>query len=305
MNKQNSIFLKVYLKTGLLVLICSLVSCINNHRIPYKDARKGAVSGPKNYTQPQDDGAPWWQVDVSKIPDAVPQPHLGPYKAAPYKVFGVQYYPMQDGRSYHAVGEASWYGTKFHGRNTASGEKYDLYGMTAAHKTLPLPTYVKVTNLENGKSVVVRVNDRGPFYSDRVIDLSFAAAEKLGYARKGVAKVKIEGIDPRKWQAQNIKPKPINVSKNKASSLPLKEVNNHQTGLYLQVGAFSVLGSAQNLMTQLQSLFSTPAFIVPIEQNNILLYRVRLGPFDDFIKAQKLSDEIKQNNLGSASMVKI
>ena len=100
------------------------------------------------------------------------------------------------------VGTASWYGTKFHGQATANGETYDLCGMTAAHKTLPLPSYVRVTNLDNGKSVIVRVNDRGPFYSDRVIDLSFAAAKKLGYAETGTARVKVEGIDPVQWWAQ-------------------------------------------------------------------------------------------------------
>jgi len=301
---MDSKFLPFLKNLVLLLIVCALTGCINNHRIPYKDARKGEISGPKNYKQSQDDGAPWWQVDVSKIPDAVPRPHLGPYKIAPYKVRGVQYYPISNGHSYREIGEASWYGTKFHGRNTANGEKYDLYGMTAAHKTLPLPTYVKVTNLANNKSVIVRVNDRGPFYSNRIIDLSFAAAQKLDFARKGVAKVKVEGIDPRKWQAQNIKPQPINRSKT-AQNLPLKEINNPKSGLYLQVGAFSIMGSAQNLMAQLQNLSDTPAFIVPVKQNDVLLYRVRLGPFDDFIKAQKLSDIIKQNNLGTANIVKI
>lgn len=124
---------------------------------------------------------------MSRIPDAVPMPHNGSVKANPYTVLGKTYYPMNDARAYRMVGTASWYGTKFHGQATANGETYDLYGMTAAHKTLPLPSYVRVTNLDNGKSVIVRVNDRGPFYSDRVIDLSFAAAKKLGYAETGTA----------------------------------------------------------------------------------------------------------------------
>ncbi|MFP3519286.1 septal ring lytic transglycosylase RlpA family protein, partial [Pseudomonas sp. SIMBA_077] len=105
-----------------------------------------------------------------------------------------------------ASGTASWYGTKFHGQNTANGEVYDLYGMSAAHKTLPLPSYVKVTNLDNNRSVILRVNDRGPFYSDRIIDLSYAAAKKLGYAETGTARVKVEGIDPQQWWAQRGRP---------------------------------------------------------------------------------------------------
>ncbi|EXF42919.1 RlpA family lipoprotein [Pseudomonas sp. BAY1663] len=135
-------------------------------------------------------------------------PHYGPVKANPYTVLGKTYYPISDGRRYSATGTASWYGTKFHGQPTANGEKYDLYGMSAAHKTLPLPSYVKVTNLDNGKSVTLRVNDRGPFYSDRIIDLSFAAAKKLGYAESGTARVKVEGIDPQAWWAEQGRPVP-------------------------------------------------------------------------------------------------
>ena len=169
----------------------------------------GAISGPGDFNRPHKDGAPWWDVDVSRIPDAIPMPHYGPVKASPYTVFGKQYYPIPDARRYQAVGPASWYGTKFHGQATANGETYDLYGMTAAHKTLPLPSYVRVTNLENGKSAILRVNDRGPFYSDRIIDLSFAAAKKLGYAESGTARVKVEGIDPHEWWAQQGRPVPM------------------------------------------------------------------------------------------------
>ena len=141
-------------------------------------------------------------------------PHYGPVKASPYVVFGKQYFPIQDARRYQAVGPASWYGTKFHGQATANGETYDLYGMTAAHKTLPLPSYVRVTNLENDKVVILRVNDRGPFYSDRIIDLSFAAAKKLGFAEKGTARVKVEGIDPHEWWAQQGRPVPLVLANN-------------------------------------------------------------------------------------------
>ena len=155
------------------------------------------------------DGAPWWDVDVSRIPDATPTLHTGPYKANPYTVLGKTYFPLQESKTYVASGTASWYGTKFHGQNTANGEVYDLYGMSAAHKTLPLPSYVRVTNLDNNKSVVLRVNDRGPFYSDRIIDLSYAAAKKLGYAETGTARVKVEGIDPQQWWAAKGRPAPL------------------------------------------------------------------------------------------------
>lgn len=159
----------------------------------------------------QKDGAPWWDVDVSKIPDATPTLHTGAYKANPYTVLGKTCFPLQDSKTYVQSGTASWYGTKFHGQNdTANGEVYDLYGMSAAHKTLPLPSYVRVTNLDNNRTVILRVSDRtGPFYSDRIIDLSYAAAKKLGYAETGTARVKVEGIDPAQYWAQRGKPAPL------------------------------------------------------------------------------------------------
>ena len=178
-----------------------LVSCSSNR--PTQQSGNVVRSKPGlDINRAHKDGAPWWDVDVNKIPDATPTVHTGPYKANPYTVLGKTYYPMQDSRNYRAEGTASWYGTKFHGQNTANGELYDLYGMSAAHKTLPLPAYVRVTNLANGRSVILRVNDRGPFYSDRIIDLSYAAAKKLGYAEIGTAHVRVEGIDPQQWWAQ-------------------------------------------------------------------------------------------------------
>jgi rare lipoprotein A len=146
----------------------------------------------------QDDGpherAP---VDVSAIPDAVPRHE--PYRAAnskPYTVLGVGYTPLADARGYRERGIASWYGKKFHGKPTASGESYDMYAMTAAHRTLPLPCYVRVRNLENGRSVVVRVNDRGPFLHNRLIDLSYSAAARLGIVDRGTGIVEVEVVGP-------------------------------------------------------------------------------------------------------------
>src|SRR5690606_6038670 len=135
---------------ALAVLGLALASC-SSSRAPQPVAPGSQpISGPADYNRPHRDGAPWWDVDVSRIPDAVPMPHYGRFKANPYTVMGKTYYPIQDSRRYVATGIASWYGTKFHGQATANGEAYDLYGMTAAHKTLPLPSYVRVTNLENG-----------------------------------------------------------------------------------------------------------------------------------------------------------
>ncbi|MGB4072296.1 septal ring lytic transglycosylase RlpA family protein [Pseudomonas sp.] len=296
----------------------------------------GAISGPGDYKQPHRDGAPWWDVDVSRIPDAVPMPHYGPVKASPYTVFGKQYYPIPDARRYQAVGPASWYGTKFHGQATANGETYDLYGMTAAHKTLPLPSYVRVTNLDNGKSAILRVNDRGPFYSDRIIDLSFAAAKKLGYAESGTARVKVEGIDPHEWWAQQGRPVPLVLAapqqvaqakpvaqpiaqpveqyspppqQHAAAVLPVqidakKNASVAVSGLYLQVAAFANPDAAELLKAKLSEMVAAPVFISSVVRNQQILHRVRLGPVGSQGEAEQLQDSVRLANLGQPTLVK-
>lgn len=139
-----------------------LVASCSTSRAPQQKPTNTVRSMPGlDINRAHKDGAPWWDVDVSRIPDATPTLHTGPYKANPYTVLGKTYFPIQESKNYVASGTASWYGTKFHGQNTANGEVYDLYGMSAAHKTLPLPSYVRVTNLDNNRSVILRVNDRG------------------------------------------------------------------------------------------------------------------------------------------------
>ena len=146
------------------------------------------------YSQHQD-SAPTFEHHPPDFTDAEPKyEQYRAWNSRPYEVLGKRYFPMQTGKGYEETGYASWYGQKFHGHLTSNGETYDMFAMTAAHKTLPLPSYVKVTNLANGKTAVVRVNDRGPFHSDRIIDLSYAAAQKLGYQKHGTAKVKLEVI---------------------------------------------------------------------------------------------------------------
>tara|TARA_X000001388_G_C2225049_1_gene120809 strand:- start:1230 stop:1982 length:753 start_codon:yes stop_codon:yes gene_type:complete len=247
--------------------------------------------------------------DVSQIPDAVPTPHTGAYKASPYTVLGQRYHPMQDGRSYREEGTASWYGTKFHGQNTANGELYDLYGMTAAHKTLPLPSYVEVTNLENGRKVIVRVNDRGPFYSDRIIDLSFAAAKKLGYSDQGTAHVLVQGIDPVAWQQQNnpnylvtreaVSDAPV------AAALPPEPVENVQTGLYLQVGAFSSNQAAEALRQRVQGVVGGTVWVSPVQVDTRTLHRVRVGPLASQDEARRMIETLRVANLGTPTLVTV
>ena len=321
---------------GALALL--LASCSSTRAPqPVAPLKPGAaISGPGEYNRPHKDGAPWWDIDVSRIQDAVPMPHYGPVKASPYTVFGKQYYPISDARRYTAVGTASWYGTKFHGQATANGEAYDLYGMTAAHKTLPLPSYVRVTNLDNQRSVILRVNDRGPFYSDRIIDLSFAAAKKLGYAESGTARVKVEGIDPHEWWAQQGRPVPLvlaapqQVAKVQAIPQPVAEPLEHYSpppqqhaaavlpvqidakknasvgasGLYLQVGAFANPDAAELLKAKLSDTVAAPVFISSVVRNQQILHRVRLGPIASRGEAEQLQDSVRLANLGQPTLVK-
>ncbi|MCQ4321900.1 septal ring lytic transglycosylase RlpA family protein [Stutzerimonas stutzeri] len=296
--------------------------------------KTAGISGPGDYSRPHKDGAPWWDVDVSSIPDATPTPHNGPFKANPYTVLGKTYYPIGDGRNYRATGTASWYGTKFHGQPTANGEKYDLYGMSAAHKTLPLPSYVQVTNLDNGKTVVLRVNDRGPFYSDRIIDLSFAAAKKLGYAETGTARVKVEGIDPERWWAERGQPAPMVLAQpqkvakpspgalaqaveqytppptqHAGANVPVEVATGNRraangTGVYLQVGAFANPDAAQLLRDKLSSLTEAPVFVSSVVHQEQILHRVRLGPIDSPDEATQLEQSVRLANLGSPHRVR-
>ncbi len=298
-------------------------------------SRSATAARDSSYARPHRDGAPWWDVDVSKIPDAVPTPYAGPLKANPYTVMGQTYFPLQDASRYSAVGTASWYGTKFHGQATANGEAYDLYGMTAAHKTLPLPCYVRVTNLDNGRSVILRVNDRGPFYSDRIIDLSFAAAKKLGYAETGTARVKVEGIDPLRWQAGQgqtstaallvMAPDPAVTAAVAAASRtperwtpppaqhaaavvpgalgPSAGSQPASGGLFIQVGAFANPDAAELLKDRLSGMVSAPVFISPVVRNQQVYHRVRLGPVASASEAARLEDSVRLARLGEPRRV--
>lgn len=290
-----------YLLFGGLVLLAACSST------PQSGPAAGS-GGETGGARPLHDGPPSYMQDVSLIPDAVPTPHTGAYKASPYTVLGQRYQPMQDGRSYREEGTASWYGTKFHGQHTANGEVYDLYGMSAAHKTLPLPTYVKVTNLENGRQVIVRVNDRGPFYSDRIIDLSFAAAKKLGYADQGTAHVRVEGIDPVAWQQQNnpsylvtreaVAEAPV------AAALPAEPVENVQAGgYYLQVGAFSSDQAAQALRQRVMGLVGNNVRVSPVQIDSRTLHRVRVGPLSTQDEARRMMETLRVANLGTPALV--
>ena len=222
------------------------------------------------------DSAPKKKIDVETIPNAIPkrEPKSRYGNPESYVVFGKRYYVMDSGKGYIEKGIASWYGTKFHGRRTSSGETYDMYAMTAAHKSLPLPTYVKVTNLSNDKFIVVKVNDRGPFHENRIIDLSYTAAIKLDIIQKGTGLVEVKAIDPEE-------PKEDNLVKD-------DKISTQDTSFYIQVGTFSKLESAKILKQKLGSFGDNLIKISNVIVSGNTLYRVRIGPFTD----TKLSDSI-------------
>ncbi|HJR27124.1 MAG TPA: septal ring lytic transglycosylase RlpA family protein [Pseudomonas sp.] len=324
------------LKLMAFAALAVLVASCSTSRSPTQKSSTAVRSAPGlDINRAHKDGAPWWDVDVTRIPDATPTLHSGPYKANPYTVLGKTYFPLQESRTYVASGTASWYGTKFHGQNTANGEVYDLYGMSAAHKTLPLPSYVRVTNLDNNKTVILRVNDRGPFYSDRIIDLSYAAAKKLGYAETGTARVKVEGIDPQQWWAAKGRPAPLMLNEPKiaqnsapvitasagtveqwtpppqqhaAAVVPVqidakKNASVPASGQYLQVGAFANPDAAELLRSKLSGMVSAPVFISSIVRNQQTLHRVRMGPIGSPGEIQQVQNSVRLANLGSPSLV--
>ncbi len=213
----------------------------------------------------EDDGPPLLGgPDPASVPDPIPRIEpLSKTGNAPYEVYGVRYRPVQEARGYRETGVASWYGKKFHGRKTSSGEIYDMHAMTAAHKTLPLPTYLRVYNLDNGNEVVVRVNDRGPFLGGRVLDLSYMAARKLGLVATGTARVRIEAVDA-------VSP----------ASAPVQEVTLAPGGgqVLLQAGSFRLSGNAQKLRRRLEDAGIRPVRVATGRVGNDLYYRVQVGP---------------------------
>ena len=224
------------------------------------------------------DGPPSGRHDhLAALPDAVPRAEPRSARGNPetYEVFGKTYRVRSTAAGYDEVGNASWYGRKFHGRDTSSGEPFDMYALSAAHREVPIPTYVEVTNLENQRKTVVRVNDRGPFHSDRILDLSYAAAVKLGFHNDGTARVRVRVVAPAAPAVQTVAiPQPR----------PQTAVATSDQW-FLQAGAFSRQDSAQTLRAQLVTLSPAPTFTVQVPSDR--LYRVRMGPFASRTEAER------------------
>jgi len=219
--------------------------------------------------------APPKRIDPGSVPDAVPRAEPRAERGNPpfYEVFGKRYHVLATAEGYRERGIASWYGPDFHGGATSSGEPYDMYAMTAAHKTLPLPSYVRVTNLANGRSVVVRVNDRGPFKKGRVIDLSYVAAAKLDMIRDGTATVEVVAVGPGT-------PAPPVLAAPAAR-------------LYAQAGAFADERNARQLADRLQASAIGPVSVDAVRVSGRDLFRVRIGPLDSVTAYDALLERMR------------
>ncbi len=253
----------------------------------------------------QQDSAPKVKPDVSKIPDAVPrdEPRSKYGNPASYEVFGRRYYTLASSENYVERGKASWYGTKFHGRRTSSGEPYDMYAMTAAHKTLPLPSYAEVTNLENGRKVVVKINDRGPFHDDRLIDLSYSAATKLGIIDKGTGLVEVRAINSKNFVASTTAKKDV-VANAAPTANAVSTTTMGKVALFLQIGAFSTLSRAEQIKQQVQQQIQERVHISSVERAQTPLYRVRIGPLESVEYGDKIANQLMGLGFSDTRLIK-
>ncbi|WP_456270071.1 septal ring lytic transglycosylase RlpA family protein [Kushneria sp. AK178] len=258
------------------------------------------------------DAYPDEQVDVSRVPDAVPrvEPLSRSGNQSTYQVRGKRYHVLSSSQGYSQTGLASFYGRKFQGYDTANGEQYDMYAMSAAHRSLPLPTFARVTNLANDRSVIVRVNDRGPFHDDRLIDLSYAAASRLDMLGDGTARVRVTAIDPRQWQAQHNNdqrmaarsegegvsvtsgtdaPRRQGVNASSIQShVPATGSSNQAGAVYLQVAALGSDAQARALRDRLEARLSRPVRVT----RHAAMHRVQVGPLADPIMVESVRSEL-------------
>jgi rare lipoprotein A len=247
--------------------------------------------------RPTADGPAATRLPSTPPPDPVPRQEPksrygnGPY----YEVLGQRYEVMKTGTGYRERGVASWYGKKFHGKPTSSRETYDMYAMTAAHKTLPLPSYVRVTNLRNNKSVIVRVNDRGPFVSNRIIDLSYAAAERLDMIRDGTSLVDVTAIGYDELSSDE----PARQVRLQSPA----ETLSPDASIYVQVGAFGDAENAKRRFSMLRDGGVGPAFVHEDVATSPALYRVRIGPIADVTQYDSIVERLQRLGISETHLV--
>jgi rare lipoprotein A len=240
-----------------------------------------------------------------------------------YEVFGERYYILSTSDGYRGAGTASWYGVDFHGKETSSGETYDMYAYTAAHRTLPIPTWVEVTNRANGRTVIVRVNDRGPFVDDRIIDLSYAAALDLDMIRTGTVPVYVRALGApasfpeaetieRRAKSGETTPVPRADIATVAAGRPASRINETvpeiasrpaSAGAFVQVGAFSDIGNAERLVRRLRNNGFANTFLVSDDSSRPAIHRVRIGPIDALLDFDFIDDSLRLLGIRDARLI--
>lgn len=282
--------MRIVAAIGVLALL--LAGCASTPDYETGENRPPQQERPDAAAPPLKDGAPPLRADILAIPDALPRPEpvTETGNKSPYTVLGRTYRVLPEAIGHRERGLGSWYGTKFHAQKTSLGEPYDVYAMTAAHKTLPIPCFARVTNLENGRSIIVRVNDRGPFHSDRIIDLSYAAAYRLGYADKGTALLELEVLDPMapEWVARRNATGAAERAVAAAGGQPARRT-------WLQAGAFRSRDSALSLQRTLAPQLGEEVAI----QSQSGWHRVRVGPLATTAALQQARSRLLAMNLAA------
>jgi rare lipoprotein A len=313
-----------------LALLALLASCAS----PPRDSG-GGVTNAGRYEMDKDSGL-IEPIDFAQVKPVIPrrEARTSAGNKSPYVVNGKTYRVLSSEEGYTETGVASWYGRKFHGHRTSNGEVYDMFQLSAAHPVLPIPSYVRVTNLDNGRNVLVRINDRGPFHPGRVIDLSYAGAAMLGYAGTGTARVRVEAVMPEDGavaSAATLRPAlasaPVSTPIPTPRSVPVAaapaiaenadeddeavaaerlRIEAGQGSEYLQVGAFSSLDGARSLVARLSEMTSMEVFIqTDTAANGAVLHKVRVGPLMDEAQARELVNNLESARLGTPFRVRI
>ncbi|MGH8042871.1 MAG: septal ring lytic transglycosylase RlpA family protein [Rudaea sp.] len=279
-------------RAALALAVLALGGCFHRHAMrPAPEPQATQAAHNSRYAQTRD-STPGQVPDISKIPEPAPrdEPRSVYGNKSPYAVLGQSYRVLPTCKGYDERGLASWYGNKFHGYTTSNFEKYDMYAYSAASKVLPIPCYVRVTNLENGRSAIVRVNDRGPFVANRIIDLSYVAAVKLGVWPKGTAMVEVRGIDPAHPQ-RGAEPA-------RSAAVPDSPQITHKPALYLQVGAFADAVNAERAAARVRTARLGSVQVVDAQIDGKTLHRVRLGPLKDAAQVDALAPKLRALGLG-------
>ena len=300
---------------ALLAAACLLAACGSTPPRKTESPNTTSAPGSGGYLPGDGPGANV-PVNLDAIPDATPQDEpLHRYANRPYKALGKSYTPQTVAGKYNERGIASWYGKKFHGQRTSSGEIYDMYAMTAAHPTLPLPSYARVTNPANQKSVIVRVNDRGPFLHERIIDLSFAAAYKLGIIDSGSAEVEVESLPQQNSDAYT-SPSITRIAANTVQTQPLESspsaampagailaTDNGSNEVYLQLGAFESQQNADTFLARMRSELGNTGKQFKLTSKGGIA-RVHIGPYANQSEARSSAESLA-GKLGFKPMVNL